>query len=69
MAKCQNCGAAMSCGCQRRTSADGKIIGCTKCISDINNSPKPAPVRRVQNNEYGSPIPIVNSAKLINTDK
>jgi len=34
MAKCNNCGAALSCGCQKRTSPGGKQ-GCAKCISAI----------------------------------
>ena len=34
MAKCSNCGATMSCGCQKRTSPGGKL-GCAKCISAI----------------------------------
>jgi hypothetical protein len=37
MAKCSNCGAAMSCGCQRRTTSTGKV-GCTKCISALTKA-------------------------------
>jgi hypothetical protein len=43
--KCSNCGAAMSCGCQKRTTADGRS-GCTKCISGLQRikpSSKPEP--------------------------
>ncbi len=29
--KCANCGAALSCGCQKRTAPDGKQV-CTKCV-------------------------------------
>lgn len=32
MSKCPNCGTAMTCGCQRRTLANGKQ-GCSKCIT------------------------------------
>jgi hypothetical protein len=32
--KCNNCGATMSCGCQKRTSPNGKQ-GCSKCINAI----------------------------------
>ena len=32
MSKCPNCGAAMSCGCQRRQLANGKT-GCSKCAN------------------------------------
>lgn len=31
MANCPNCGAKLSCGCQRKTASDGKQ-GCVKCI-------------------------------------
>lgn len=36
MSKCPNCGAAMSCGCQKRISPKGKV-GCSKCINQLNN--------------------------------
>lgn len=32
MSKCANCGATMSCGCQKRVSPDGRV-GCSKCIN------------------------------------
>lgn len=32
MAKCPNCNAAMSCGCQKRTLPNGKT-GCSKCAN------------------------------------
>lgn len=31
MANCPNCGAALNCGCQRKTASDGKQ-GCVQCI-------------------------------------
>lgn len=31
MDSCPNCGAFISCGCQRRTATDGKIV-CTNCL-------------------------------------
>lgn len=31
MANCVNCGAKLSCGCQRKTASDGKQ-GCVQCI-------------------------------------
>lgn len=37
MSKCPNCGAAMSCGCQKRVSPNGKV-GCSKCINQLNNN-------------------------------
>jgi hypothetical protein len=30
MSQCPNCGAAMSCGCQKKVLPNGKI-GCAKC--------------------------------------
>ena len=35
--KCANCGATLSCGCQKRVNKDGKQM-CTKCI----HTPKPS---------------------------
>jgi hypothetical protein len=32
MAQCPNCGAAITCGCQRRTASDGKQV-CSNCIA------------------------------------
>lgn len=32
MAKCGNCGATLTCGCQKRMLPNGKS-GCTKCAS------------------------------------
>lgn len=61
MSKCPNCGTTLSCGCQKRALPNGKQ-GCSKCV----NTPS---VQRVQNNQYDSPTPVVNSAQLTNTDK
>lgn len=44
MAKCSNCGATMSCGCQKRVSADGKQ-GCTKCISTLKKATAPPKIK------------------------
>lgn len=43
MSKCQNCGATMSCGCQRRILANGKA-GCTKCATTSTVNDIPAPI-------------------------
>ena len=48
MSKCPNCGAGMSCGCQRRVLPNGKA-GCSKCLGKATaatqtNSVKQAPV-------------------------
>jgi len=66
MAKCQNCGATMSCGCQKRTSADGKV-GCTKCITNPAPATKPEPAKTRYNNLKDATdfqAPIINSANL-----
>jgi hypothetical protein len=34
MSKCPNCGTKLSCGCQKRVTADGKQA-CTKCINQL----------------------------------
>lgn len=36
MAKCQNCGTALTCSCKVRTLANGKK-GCTKCVNQPTN--------------------------------
>jgi hypothetical protein len=42
MSKCPNCGSTLTCGCQKRKLANGKI-GCTKCAAQVtkpkNNNP------------------------------
>jgi|LakMenEpi03Aug12_release.lakeMendotaPanAssembly.Ray.scaffolds.fasta_scaffold5299168_1 hypothetical protein len=32
---CQNCGAAMSCSCQKRTASNG-ASACSNCVSALN---------------------------------
>lgn len=32
MAKCTNCGATITCGCQKRTAKDGKSC-CSSCVA------------------------------------
>jgi len=32
--KCMNCGATLSCGCQKRVAPNGKQV-CTKCIHTV----------------------------------
>lgn len=67
MAKCSNCGATMSCGCQRRISSDGKQ-GCTKCI---DNKTKPAKSATRYNNlkdNLDNSAPVVNTVSLSKKD-
>jgi hypothetical protein len=33
---CPNCGAKITCGCQRRTAIDGKTRACRKCVVSLN---------------------------------
>ena len=35
--KCNNCGASITCGCQRAKAADGKSC-CKKCVSAYNKT-------------------------------
>lgn len=37
MSKCPNCGAKLSCGCQRRTSSDG-TQACTNCVNSVKKT-------------------------------
>jgi hypothetical protein len=39
MSTCGNCGAKLSCGCQKRTTADGKSA-CTNCVNKTQPSVK-----------------------------
>ncbi len=58
MSKCPNCGATLTCGCQKRKLANGKT-GCTKCANGVTTAkeaPKPTPSQ--------SPKPTVNSVKI-----
>jgi hypothetical protein len=51
MIKCGNCGAMLTCGCQRKTLPNGKS-GCSKC-------PSKPPVEKENNT-----VPIVNSVNV-----
>jgi hypothetical protein len=45
MKLCNNCGAQLSCGCQRRDASDGKSC-CDQCITSYEiqlNPPTPSP--------------------------
>ncbi len=37
MAKCGNCGKALSCGCQKRKASNGASV-CSTCISSYENT-------------------------------
>ena len=41
MSNCPNCGAKLSCGCQKRTLADGRQ-GCSNCAAKVAAKAKPA---------------------------
>jgi hypothetical protein len=51
MAKCSNCGATLSCGCQRKV-VNG-ISGCNKCLA---NAPKKT-IQRTQPTTTPTPVP------------
>jgi hypothetical protein len=40
MSTCANCGAKLSCGCQKRTLANGKQ-GCSNCATKTQKTVKP----------------------------
>jgi len=50
---CPSCGAKITCGCQRRTTADGRSA-CSKCVS------KPVPVKKPGANI----TPVINNIKV-----
>jgi hypothetical protein len=45
MSKCPNCGAAMSCGCQKRVSPTG-TVGCSKCINPMKQANTNPPIHQ-----------------------
>ena len=51
MSKCPNCGSTLTCGCQKRKLANGKM-GCTKCANQVPTKPKAS----------NSVAPIINEA-------
>jgi hypothetical protein len=63
MAKCANCGAGMSCGCQKRTASNG-ATACSSCINTLESKLKNAKVtaarvastvqKTAQPNEWGA---------------
>jgi len=67
MSKCANCGATMSCGCQKRTLANGKQ-GCSKCISPAGKSIKPATNYNNLKDNLDNLAPVVNTASLNKKD-
>lgn len=54
MSSCPNCGAKLSCGCQKRTLANGKT-GCTNCASRVDSAAK------TKIAETKSTVPTVNT--------
>lgn len=57
MSKCPNCGSTLTCGCQKRKLANGKM-GCTKCANQVPT--KPASATTSSSNTK----PTVNSAQI-----
>lgn len=54
MSSCPNCGAKLSCGCQKRTLANGKT-GCSNCASRVENKTTP------KTTSTKSTVPTVNT--------
>jgi len=58
-ATCQNCGATLSCGCQRRTATNG-APACSNCVLTLNatlaatTTNKSAQVLRSPSNQWGA---------------
>ena len=52
MANCPNCKTKMSCGCQKRTAKDGKVV-CSTCVNAYNQkltvNQKPIPGNSMAN--------------------
>ena len=47
MSSCPNCGARITCGCQKRVAKDGKQV-CSTCISkyELTNKVKPQQIKK-----------------------
>jgi hypothetical protein len=55
MAKCLNCGKALSCGCQKRTASNGKQV-CSGCLKNYESSlkePTTTTTKESTLNEFG----------------
>jgi hypothetical protein len=55
MAKCANCGANMSCGCQKRTASNG-AAACSTCVNTLEGTLNKANVETPQT-ETPTPAP------------
>ena len=47
MAKCQNCGSTLGCGCQKRTLPNG-VEGCVNCAGKTPGTVNKAPIPTVK---------------------
>jgi hypothetical protein len=58
MANCSNCGAVITCGCQRKTASDGKQ-GCAQCIPKYEQALRQGKkeISRYSNNPSSQPKP------------
>jgi len=43
---CKNCGAKLSCGCQKRTASD-KTSACSNCINQVERKLKPNVIKPI----------------------
>jgi hypothetical protein len=63
MSKCPNCGTTLSCGCQKRTLANG-TQGCSKCISPAGKPRTSATNYNNLKDNLDNSAPEINSATL-----
>lgn len=61
MQQCNNCKAALSCGCQRRVATDGKAV-CTKCQASYEAQLQAQRNRQNLNNALA---PTINNVSLV----
>jgi hypothetical protein len=65
MANCPNCGAVLSCGCQRKSASDGKQ-GCVQCIPAYEAALKRRNAERSTTVKPGKPGSVTYSDPSLN---
>jgi hypothetical protein len=64
MSTCANCGTKLSCGCQKRTTADGKSA-CTNCVNKTQPSVKKTTTTTTLTANVGGPNRYKNLHKFL----
>jgi|LakMenE27Jul10ns_1017307.scaffolds.fasta_scaffold07662_2 hypothetical protein len=59
---CVNCKSQLSCGCQKRTAADGKIV-CSNCVASYNRTAANLPTAKPSNTHLAATINSINYKK------